>query len=53
MAGDTRDQIAVNAVMGHVDTTMAAQYREGLSDDRLVAVADHVHEWLFGHTEAV
>ena len=48
VAGETRDQVAVNAAMGHVDTSMAGVYREHISDDRLEAVADHVRQWLFG-----
>jgi integrase len=48
IAGATRDQIAVNYVMGHSDGSMAAVYRERLDDDRLQAVADHVRAWLFG-----
>jgi integrase len=48
IAGGSRDQVAVDAIMGHVDASMAAVYREGIGDDRLRAVAEHVHEWLFG-----
>jgi integrase len=48
IAGDSRDQVAVNAIMGHVDSSMAGVYRERISDDRLVAVAEHVRGWLFG-----
>ena len=48
IAGGTRDQVAVDAVMGHVDNSMAAAYREGIEDDRLKAVTDHVRRWLFG-----
>jgi integrase len=47
VAGDSRDQVAVNAIMGHSDATMAANYRERIDDDRLKAVVDHVHKWLF------
>jgi integrase len=48
VAGSSRDQIATNAIMGHSDGSMAAEYREGVDDDRLRAVVDHVHDWLFG-----
>jgi hypothetical protein len=34
--------------MGHADETMASRYRERISDERLIAVTDHVHHWLFG-----
>lgn len=51
VAGETKDQVAVDALMGHVDGTMASQYRESIGDDRLRAVADHVRNWLFGAGE--
>jgi integrase len=47
IAGDSGDQIATNAVMGHVDNSMAAAYREMIRDGRLVAVSNHVRQWLF------
>lgn len=47
IGGESRDQVAVNAIMGHVDTSMAGQYRERISDDRLRAVAETVRAWLF------
>jgi len=47
VAGAAKDQIAVDAIMGHVDTTMAANYRERIDDDRLKAVVDYVYKWLF------
>ena len=47
IAGQTRDQVAVNACMGHVDDSMAATYREEVGDDRLQAVVNHVRCWLF------
>ena len=48
VAGDSRDQVAVNAIMGHDDGSMGNIYRERLSDARLQAVAEHVRQWLFG-----
>lgn len=48
IAGETRDQVAVNAITGHVDSSMAGVYRERISDERLRAVVDTVHQWLFG-----
>jgi integrase len=47
IAGDSRDQVAVNAIMGHADQSMAATYRERIDDGRLRAVVDVVHAWLF------
>jgi len=51
IGGESRDQAAVDAIMGHVDRTMARHYRERISDDRLRAVAEHVRSWLFGGQE--
>ena len=48
VAGDSKDQVAVDAVMGHVTPGMGTIYRERISDDRLQAVVDHVRKWLFG-----
>lgn len=42
----TGDIVAVRAVMGHVDESISAEYREGLEDSRLIAVADVIWEWL-------
>jgi len=50
IAGGCRDQVAVDAVMGHVDNTMAAEYREHIEGDRLKAVIDHVRRWLYADT---
>src|SRR5262249_25782331 len=47
IAGESRDQVAVDAIMGHTDESMAARYRERISDERLEAVTDFVHRWLF------
>ncbi len=51
VAGETLDQVAVNHIMGHADNSMAATYRESISDDRLRAAAEHVHTWLFDSKE--
>ena len=49
VAGESRDQVAVDAIMGHVDDSMAAVYRQGeISDGRLQMVVEHVRNWLFG-----
>jgi integrase len=47
VAGGSRDQVAVDSIMGHVDPSTAAEYRHGIEDGRLKAVVDHVHRWLF------
>jgi integrase/plasmid maintenance system antidote protein VapI len=47
IGGESLDQIAVNHIMGHVDATMAAVYRQRISDERLSAVTDYVRHWLF------
>jgi integrase len=48
IASETRDQPAVDAIMGHAaaGNDMAAVYRERIGDDRLRAVVDHVRGWL-------
>jgi integrase len=47
IAGECRDQIAVDHVMGHARDDMSTIYRERISDQRLKAVTDYVHQWLF------
>ena len=47
IAGESRDQVAVNSIMGHADSSMAAAYRERISDERLQAVVEVVRKWLF------
>lgn len=51
IAGEAKDQIAVDAVMGHDDGSMATAYRERISDSRLQAVTDFVRKWLFNKTQ--
>ncbi len=48
VADETKDQPAIDLVMGHARDDMASNYRHGISDVRLEAIADHVHAWLFG-----
>ena len=45
--GDAKDLDAVSAIMGHADSSMAAVYRERISDERLRAVVDTVRAWLW------
>lgn len=51
VAGDSKDQVAVDHIMGHAKEDMATLYREKIEDARLVAVTDHVHKWLFENEE--
>jgi len=50
VAEGARDLAAVQSIMGHAPAAndMLAVYRERISDERLKAVVDHVHQWLFG-----
>ena len=52
IGGEARDQIAVDAIMGHARDDMASVYRERISDERLIAVSNHVREWLFGDSRS-
>ncbi len=54
IAGESRDQVAVNAIMGHTPAAndMASVYRERISDERLRAVAEHVRKWLWPKSQA-
>ena len=47
VAGDSKDQVAVDAIMGHVDGSMAGEYREGIAPSRIDAAVEHVRAWLF------
>ncbi|MSQ97656.1 MAG: integrase [Gemmataceae bacterium] len=47
IGGDSRDQVAVDHIMGHSRNDMASVYRERISDERLQRVTDHVRKWLF------
>jgi integrase len=44
---ETADGLAVKQIMGHIDGSISAAYRERFADARLVAVTDHVRSWLF------
>lgn len=47
IGGESRDQAAVDHIMGHARDDMASVYCERTSDDRLRAVTDHVRAWLW------
>jgi integrase len=47
IADESKDQPAVDHIMGHARDDMASVYRERIGDERLKAVADYVHGWLF------
>ena len=47
MAGASSDQVAINLIMGHADNSMSAHYREWVDDQRLTAITDLVHRWLW------
>jgi integrase len=47
IGGESRDQVAVDAIMGHERGDMASNYRERISDDRLEHVVNVVRDWLF------
>ncbi len=50
VADGAKDQPAADHIMGHEVAPMSSVYREGISDERLEAVADGIRKWLF--TEA-
>lgn len=47
IGGECKDQVAVDYVLGHDNGSMAHEYRERISDERIEAVADTIHSWLF------
>ena len=53
VGGASLDQVAVDFIMGHSDSSMAAEYRERIDNVRLEAVANHVHDWLWPKTKPV
>ncbi len=46
--GDCCDQVAVDFIMGRVDDSTSAKYRETVFSERLHNVVNYVHSWLFG-----
>lgn len=47
VADEAKDQPAADYIMGHEVPHMSSIYRETISDARLKAVTDFVHDWLF------
>ena len=47
IADSTRDFPAIRLVMGHADDSIDDVYREHIDNERLVAVTNHVRDWLF------
>jgi integrase len=47
VADEAKDQPACDYIMGHEGPHMSVMYRETIGDDRLRAVSEHVHAWLF------
>lgn len=48
IAEGAADTAAVRMIMGHADQNMSDAYREGIENERLLKVVEHVHVWLFG-----
>ena len=46
IADETGDIPAINLIMGHTDYSMGGIYRQFIKDERLVAVAEYVRNWL-------
>jgi len=47
VGGDAKDPIATDAIMGHLVPGVRSQYIEVVSDERLQAVVNVVHAWLW------
>ncbi len=47
IADETIDGLAVKHIMGHLDSSMSAAYRERFPDKRLLDVSEHVRTWLY------
>lgn len=51
IADESKDQPAVDHIMGHESGHMSTTYREAIADERLRAVAEYVRRWLYGVRE--
>jgi integrase len=47
IGGESKDQVAVDSIMGHARYDMPSLYRERVSDERLTALTEFVRKWLF------
>jgi integrase len=47
VASSTKDQVAIDMIMGHDDSSMASVYRQGIDDVRLLDAVGYVRRWLF------
>jgi integrase len=52
IGGESTDQAAVNAIMGHLDGSTPGIYRQAISDARLERVSDTIRGWLYPVSEA-
>ncbi|QDT54296.1 Tyrosine recombinase XerC [Caulifigura coniformis] len=52
IANGARDPQATARIMGHADASMAGLYTEDFDDAQLLAVVNHVHDWLFKKEES-
>jgi len=43
----TGNNIAVDHLMGHIDSSVSGMYRQYILDERLIEVTEAVHKWLF------
>jgi len=50
VAGGAKDVEASRLIMGHDENAVEDSYIEHIEDDRLLAVSNHVRNWLFGET---
>jgi integrase len=52
IADEVLDGPAVDLIMGHIDPSMGAVYRQRIAATRIEAVTDHVAEWLLRYPNA-